>query len=412
MLEFNEFVSVDNPTENLLISPLPKIFPQVDSKLRTVTITIKDTLEPNTTYTYDFGNAIKDINESNILKNFSYSFSTGSTIDHLQFTGKVLLAESGLPDSTLIAVLHRSGYDSAVAKERPRYVSRLDRDGNFHFKNLPAGTFYLYALKDEFSSKQYTAESQLFAFADSPIVVNGNTSPVTLYAYVEKEEEKKVGAAGAPRTPPSRGATADKRLRLETSLEANEQDLLKPFEVYFRAAPIKEFDSSKIIFTDEKFNPITNYRILRDTGNTKLIFQYPWTENTGYAIIVDKDFASDTAGRKLLKNDTLTFRTRKQSAYGAIRLRFPNLDLSRNPVLQIVQNGEVKTSHVFSNREYYVKLYVPGEYDMRILYDTNRNGVWDPGQFYGTRRQPEKVVPVTRKLIVKANWDTEIDINL
>jgi hypothetical protein len=94
-------------------------------------------------------------------------------------------------------------------------------------------------------------------------------------------------------------------------------------------------------------------------------------------------------------------------------LRFPNLDLSRNPVLQIVQNGEVKTSHAFTTKDYYVKLYIPGEYDMRILYDENKNGIWDRGKFFGTtRKQPERVVPIARKLIVKANWDAEVDITL
>jgi hypothetical protein len=57
-------------------------------------------------------------------------------------------------------------------------------------------------------------------------------------------------------------------------------------------------------------------------------------------------------------------------------------------------------------------LYAPGEYDLRILYDDNKNGIWDRGQFFGTRKQPERVVPVTRKLIVKANWDAEVDITL
>jgi len=407
IFEFNEFVSVDNPSMNLLVSPTPTVIPTVEYKLRTVTVTIRDTLEPNTTYTYDFGNAIKDINESNVFKNFTYTFSTGSTLDDLQFTGKVLIAESGLADSTLTAVLYRKGDDSSVIKENPRYISRIDRNGNFLFKNLPAGTFYVYAFDG--ASKRYF--KGLFAFADSPIIVGDSTPPVILYAYKEFEEPPKKTPPGGP---PTRGANAaaDKRLRLETSLQNGEQDLLKPFEVYFRAAPIKEFDSTKIIFADEKLNPIPNYRIIRDTSNTKLSINYPWVENTGYTIIVDKDFASDTAGRKLLKSDTLEFRTRKQSEYGSIRLRFPNLDLSRNPVLQIVQNGEVKTSHVFTSRDYYVKLYIPGEYDMRILYDENKNGIWDRGHFFGTRKQPERVVPLTRKLNVKANWDSEIDITL
>ena len=407
VFEFDEFVTVENSSQNLLVSPTSKIPPQVDSKLRTVTVTIKDTLEPNTTYTYDFGNAIKDINESNILKNFSYTFSTGNKLDDLQFTGKVLIAESGLADSTLTAVLYRKADDSAINKEDPRYITRIDKNGNFLFKNLPPGTFYVYAF--EGASRRYY--KGLFAFADSPIIVSDSTQPVILYAYKEFEDPP---PKKPPSVPPARGgnAAADKRLRLETTLQNGEQDLLKPFEVYFRTAPIKEFDSTKIIFADEKLNPIPNYRIIRDTSNTKLTLNYPWVENTGYTIIVDKDFASDTAGRKLLKSDTLEFRTRKQSEYGSIRLRFPNIDLSKNPVLQIVQNGELKTSHVFTSRDYYVKLYIPGEYEMRILYDENKNGKWDRGQFFGTRKQPEKVVPITRKLNVKANWDAEIDITL
>jgi uncharacterized protein (DUF2141 family) len=414
IFEFNEFVQLDNVSENLLVSPTPKINPLVESKLRTVTVTIKDTLEPNTTYTYNFGNAIKDVNENNVLRNFSYSFSTGNSIDQLQLPGKVILAENGKSDSTLIAVLYQKGDDSAVYKERPRYITRLDKDGNFTFRNLPAGSFYLYAFKDEGGSKRYISKSQLFAFADSVVIVSDSTMPITLFAYTEKEDVKRTGTAPAARVQPARGgaAAADKRLRLETNLENGEMDLLKQLEVYFRIAPLKEFDSSKIVFTDDKLKPISNYRIVRDTNNSKLTLQYAWTENTVYALIVDKDFASDTAGRKLNKNDTLFFRTRKQGTYGLVRLRFINLDLSKNPVLQFVQNEEVKLSYVFTSREYYSKLFAPGEYDLRILYDENKNGKWDAGQFFGTRRQPEKVIPIPRRLTIKANWDNEVDITL
>lgn len=413
VLEFNEFVQLDRATENLLVSPLPKRLPGVEAKLRTVTITINDTLEPNTTYTYDFGGAIKDINEGNPLKDFSYTFSTGPNIDQNQLRGKVLIAETGKSDSTMIAVLYREGRDSAVYYQNPRYVTRLDREGNFIFRNLPAGTFYLYALKSESSSKQYRQTSQLFAFAEEPVLVGDSSDAGILYAFDIKDTARKPPAS-TTRVPAGRGnnAAVDKRLRLETNLENGEQDLLKPFEVYFRTAPLKEFDSTRIRFTDEKLNPITDFRIIRDTNNTKLSIPYAWKENTSYAIIVDKDFASDSLGRKLTKNDTLVFKTKKESAYGAIRLRFLNLDLSRNPVLQIVQNEVVIYSHVFTSKEFYKKLFVPGDYEMRILFDDNRNGKWDPGNFFEGRKQPEKVMPVSRKLTVKANWDAEIDITL
>ena len=92
---FNEFVVVDNVHDNLVVSPVPKQEPLIEYKLRTVTIKIKDTLEENTTYAYDFGNAIKDNNEGNILKNFTYVFSTGAHIDSLELSGQVLIAQTG-----------------------------------------------------------------------------------------------------------------------------------------------------------------------------------------------------------------------------------------------------------------------------------------------------------------------------
>jgi hypothetical protein len=57
-------------------------------------------------------------------------------------------------------------------------------------------------------------------------------------------------------------------------------------------------------------------------------------------------------------------------------------------------------------------LFNPGEYDLRILDDTNNNKTWDPGQFFGVRRQPELVTPVSRRLVVKPGMDNEFDISL
>ncbi|WP_315818552.1 hypothetical protein [Paraflavitalea speifideaquila] len=80
--------------------------------------------------------------------------------------------------------------------------------------------------------------------------------------------------------------------------------------------------------------------------------------------------------------------------------------------MQFVQSDQVKISHVFTDRNFNAKLFVPGEYDLRILYDANKNGIWDPGEFFGKHLQPEKVMPVPRKLTIKAKWDNEVDITL
>lgn len=414
VFEFDEFIAQpDNLQENLLVSPVPKLPPSVVSKLRTLTVTIRDTLEENTTYAINFGKAIKDINEGNILNDFTYVFSTGSGIDSLTVSGKVIIAETGKTDSTLIAVLHRNTDDSAVIKERPRYVAKTDRDGNFTFRHLPPGTFALYAFKDEGGQRKYQSKKQLFAFADS-LVNTQSDKTFTLYAYQEKEEEEeKKPTTPSVRPTPNRGgaATQDKRLRLETNLANHQLDLLGNLEINFKAAPLKYFDSTKIQFVNEKYEPLTGYQFINDS-NKKITLHYKWEPNTAYNLIVDKEFAEDTLGNKLLRTDTLEFRTKKESDYGLVRLRFLNLDLSQNPVLQFVQGDQVKFSHVFTDRNFNARLFTPGEYDLRIVYDTNKNGVWDPGQFFGKRIQPEKVIPVSRKVNIKANWDNEIDITL
>ncbi len=410
-LEFDEFVQLDNTNENLLVSPTPKIPPLVESKLRTVTVTIKDTLEPNTTYSIDFGNAIKDINEGNVYKNFRYVFSTGHAIDSLEVSGKVIIAETGKSDSTLIVMLHTHLDDSAVIKEKPRYVARLDPTGSFHFRNLPPGTFAIYALKDEGGQRKYMSQKQLFAFADSPVNTEKPGS-ITLYAYLERDTVKpKPPATPAKTTKPSK-EEKDKKLRLESNLGNGVLDLLDTLKFSFRQAPLKEFDSSRIRLTTDKYEPIKGYRIVKDTGNQHISIFNSWVENTPYNLIFEKEFATDTAGRTLTQTDTIAFRTKKESEYGLVRLRLLNLDLSKDPVLQFVQAEQVKYSYRFVTREFYAKLFVPGEYELRILYDANKNGVWDPGEFFGKHIQPEKVQPLSRKLNVKANWDNEVDITL
>ena len=410
---FNEFVEVSNVHDNLIVSPVPKIEPVVESKLRTVTIKIKDTLEANTTYAYNFGDAIKDNNEGNILKNFTYVFSTGDHIDSLELTGRVEVAETGQPDSTLIVMLHRNGDDSALIKEKPRFIAKLDSMGRFHFRHLPAGIFHLYALKDEGGQKKYLSKKQLFAFADEPVTIGSNNLPVTMYAFLEKDTSKPfASAAPKPATAKTdKEKEKDKRLKFSINLENGQQDLLGKLEFTF-ADPLKKFDSSKVQFTDEAFRPITNYSFLKDSSNKKLTLSYKWPENTLFNLIIDKEFAEDSSGRKIPRTDTLKFKTFKESDYGNVTIRFNNLDLSKKPVLQILQSGTIKDSARLVSKDFHIKLFKPGEYEMRILFDANGNGIWDTGEFFGKRRQPEKVIAIRRKLSVKANWDNDNTIDL
>ena len=415
---FDEYVEVKDKDQNLIVNPVPKSTPTVDYKLRVVTVKLKDTLQANTTYSINFGKAIRDVNEGNILKNFTYVFSTGPAIDSMVFSGRVTVAVTGKPDSTLSVVLHRDLSDTAISKNRPRYVTKVDTSGYFTFRNIAPGTYAIYALKDESGSKIYSSKSQLFAFSDTPIVVKPDYRPVELFAYVEEVDTKPVkksGSANAASTPKQPTKGKDKRLQFQTNISAGQFDILDTLRFEF-AAPLKNFDSTQFMFTDDQYKVISSYHMTWDSTNKKLAFFYKWLPDTKYNFIINKEFAEDTLGRQLLKNDTIPFHTRRESEYAEVHLRFRNLDIKRHPVLQFVQGETIKYSYKFVNREFNMMLFKPGEYDIRILYDDNQNGIWDAGDFK-THKQPEKVQAIRinttkHKLVLRPNWENRIDFTL
>ncbi|PZR28075.1 MAG: hypothetical protein DI535_07905 [Citrobacter freundii] len=403
---FDEYIDLDNPQQNLIVSPVPKNTPVVTRKLNTMTVRIRDTLEPNTTYSINFGNTIKDVNEGNILKNYTYIFSTGDYFDSLQLRGKVLLAESGGIDTTITVMLHRSGEDSALFYQKPRYIAKVDNQGNFRFRNLPKGTFYIYAIKSE-GAYNYMSPETLFAFADSSVQTGKEQAPITLYAYAEpKDPTAPVTGSGSAK--PKAG---EKRLKFLTNLREGKQDLLSDFVLTFET-PLKTFDSTKVrLTTDSTFTPVTGYHWIVDSTRKTATLKNAWKENTPYHLILEKEFATDTLNQQLLKADTVDFYSNKNADYGKLSLRFKNLDLSKNPVLLFLLNNDLKGAYPLTSPNFTQQLFLPGEYTIRILEDRNKNGKWDAGKFYGKHIQPEIVKPIERKIVVKANWENEAEVD-
>jgi Bacterial Ig-like domain len=400
---FDEYIDeLQEVQANVLVSPYPKINPEIKSKLKTVTVKLKDSLIANTTYSINFGNAIKDVNEGNIFKYFTYVFSTGSTIDSLSLSGKVQIAETGKIDSTIIILLYRDANDSSVQQIKPNYIAKVNGDGSFIFNNLPQGNFSIYALLDGDAGKTYNSKTELFAFAEKSILVSANNEPVSLYAYAEEKSNKTSSTTTKAKT------AAQKKLRYSLSAAGQKQDLRESLVIDFNNA-IKNFDTSKIILTDTNYIPINTFSFLLDSN--KIILKTNWAEDFNYRLIVNKLAVRDSADSALAKTDTLRFKTKRESDYGNVVLRFNNIDFAKQPVLQFTQEGEVKESFLITGKEWRNKLFPPGEYEIRILYDNNNNGKWDPGN-YLKKLQPEKVILLPKKLSVRENWDNESDINL
>ncbi len=406
-LNFNEYVDVKDIPANVIVSPYPAVAPVIDYKLKTVTVKLKDTLHENTTYAIDFGNSIRDNNEGNPFRNYTYVFSTGTKIDSFTLTGNVTVSETGKPDSTLIVMLYRYADDSAVQKRKPDYIARLDSGGHFLFRYLPASYFKIFALKDGDGSKTYNSPTEMFAFADKEVLVNSETQSIKLFAYLaEKESDRKKPVSSTPSS-----KLADKRLRYTTLVSSASQDLLSDLEIQFSAKIVK-WDSSKIMLTDTAGKTIMGIALCMDTTNKNIVIKNKWPEDTYYKLILDKEAVTDSLGRHLTKTDTLSFKTKKNSEYGDILLRFNNYNPSVHAVVQFVNAENVIIRSVpITAPQWRDKLFPPGEYELRILYDENNNGHWDPGNYH-EKKQPEKAVVVDKRLNIRASWENERDVPL
>ena len=173
-ITFDEFIELRNLQQQFLISPPQAEPPEIRQRGRLLTIDFKSELEPFTTYTLNFGNAVVDLNEGNILSNFEFVFSTGETIDSLTITGKVFNALEKKSEENVTVMLYPNHGDSVPMKDIPLYVTRTDKEGNFKLRHLRADTFKLFALVDVNNNYLYDRPgSEAIAFLDTLIFPTG-----------------------------------------------------------------------------------------------------------------------------------------------------------------------------------------------------------------------------------------------
>ena len=169
-IEFDEIIQVESPGEKVIVSPPQKDMPEIRALGRKVTVELKDSLLPNTTYTIDFSNSIVDNNEKNPLYSFAYSFSTGPTIDSLQVSGILLNASDLEPVTGMLVGLHSNLDDSAFQKLPLERIASSDELGHFTIRNVAPGKYRLFALKDLNRDYKFDNPSEEIAFFDSIVV--------------------------------------------------------------------------------------------------------------------------------------------------------------------------------------------------------------------------------------------------
>lgn len=176
---FDEFVQLNNPKEQLLITPgVGKDF-QALVKKNKVVITLTNPLQLNTTYTVNFREAVQDITEKNPAANLHIAFSTGSYIDSLQLKGNVyeILTAKEAKDAT-VALYEQDTFN--IFQHKPAYFTKADAQGNFLLQNLKPGTYHLYAWQDNNKNLLVDSKSEAYGFLPETVKPQDSTAQLSI----------------------------------------------------------------------------------------------------------------------------------------------------------------------------------------------------------------------------------------
>lgn len=192
-IDFDEYIQLKDVSRNLIISPpinYTKIIPSSTGN-RYLEIQWKDTLQANTTYNFNFGNSVVDLNESNALPYFNFAFSTGEKLDDLYISGSIIdaLGTEKNPegkDKNLVVGLYQVK-DTMNYRQKPYYISKADPDGYFELNYLTPGKYKIVGFDDENSNSIYDIGKESVAFQKDEIDLSTSISGLKLKSFPSKK---------------------------------------------------------------------------------------------------------------------------------------------------------------------------------------------------------------------------------
>jgi hypothetical protein len=333
-ISFDEYITLKDQNREVILSPPMKKKPVIRVVDNSIRVVMNEELLPQTTYTLNFGNAIADNNEGNVLPDFEFVFSTGSKIDSLSVTGKAVNASDRKPlkEGGVLVMLYRNLADSAPLLEIPKYIGRTSKSGLFSINNLPADTFRLLAVTDANNNLMYDPGSESVAFMDTFLIINSETvSPVTFIKDTVKiiHPATKTGRSGKQaesREADTTIAPGKKLNAMDVSLfysleetnavfvDSKKRDVPEKLTFTFSRPP---HDSVKL--TPLNFKPGHDWYLLEASGQGDTLAY--WITDTLISSRDTLDFTlayltTDSAGRFVTRTDTVILKMQRNAEPG------------------------------------------------------------------------------------------------
>ncbi len=464
---FDEFLGPGNISNDITVSPPLKYKVKGSIRGKIIVVEWEDTLKENTSYVFQFGDGIKDLNEGNILKNFIYVFSTGDHIDSLSITGKVKTAEDKSPMKDAIVGLYSwngETNDSTPVNEKPYYYSMSEESGAFHLRYLKEGTYRLVAFEDENGNFKYDPDLEKGGFLPFPVdpskdifdmlevraftpipklrlleervihkrairmVFNRPVDTLFVSPLIPQEIDPNIQFNNTRDTAimwfqstlpdsisylyhtntSSDTVTLKKRSLKEYKYKHQkmfDRELAPDKKAQFKAnIPITAIDTTGMLVQNDSLVIAIDSIELLDNGSFIAYFKRKGAGSYIYKLPPKSlTYWDDNQNSDTVK---FNFEVLEKDEYGQLEL---NIHPGRRDSLLIeVWSGEdpiLKTT-ITDTAQFILPFVKPGAYRMEATVDWNGNGRWDPGD-YLKNRLPEPIIENNEEVQIKANWEIE-----
>ncbi|WP_235299202.1 Ig-like domain-containing protein [Portibacter marinus] len=466
VLRFDEFIQLKNAFEQIVYSPPLATRPEIIQRGKKLTIKLPENapLKENTTYTINFGDAIVDLNEGNPLSNFRYVFSTGDVIDSLSISGKVVDDLTREPAEDVYVMLYDKLSDSIVFEEAPYYFAKTNKSGSFEIQNLRSDTFKVVVLNDGNLNLKYD-EGEAIGFLDSFIYTTDSTPPPLSLNIFEPllaielldEEFSPFKMKFEFRGQPINITVGNYRDSVYWLTEINKDSLIlwhdnsipndtfyiledtitykrrvfdgdiepfnyrksnlkrngglepgQPIEFEFPYA-INSIDSSKFELSDSLIRPIESI-VLDSLNPRKVKIEYNFSFGDTMALYIEPGGVSMVNGSI---NDTITELVIPESRekFGIIDLTIDSLNAEQQYIMQLMDGDKEIRRRLISGEnqaKFRFDILPPKTYSVRLTLDANKNGRWDPGDYW--KKTQSEVWQETKLEELRQNWELEAKV--
>ena len=475
VLQFDEFIILNNPSEQIIISPPLDVKPEYSLDHKKLVIDLKgQPLKKDVTYTINFGNAVGDLHENNIIQNLTYVFGTGAVLDSMKIVGKCLEANNNEPVKKQLVGLYRLGgfTDSVLFKEKPIYFARCKPNGSFEINNIPDSIYKVVSFNDENNNLKYN-QNESIGFLNET-VSSSDTVKRNIILYTYKPDPffpaklldtfsvfpGRFSLVAYKSLPILFKGTPDvSRLfiwkeRFKNNIDSvllftklfdtilhgvyNMGDSVAPFTIKTKRGykPLAfSYQCKKTIELNDSVNvtfnfPVSEYdtsriKIYEDTILLKPLFlgisndrhyfnlSYPWQETKRYTIDIKDSAFKDIYNRLSKGNTKFSWTAKALKDYSSLKLFIQN-PFKDQFILQLVDETETKVYKeriINSGATIYFDYLQAGTFKLKFILDENKNGVCDTGD-YLVKKQPERVYYSSEPIILRAFWDIEQSINM